>query len=178
MDKRELFAILHDIDEEVLLSFGEPKNRSCVVIVGGSALMLRDLTQRLVTHDVDVLLADSRVREIMNAYPAVNGAVAAHADEIPYNFEDRLVEIEADTRAVRFTTPSLEDLAVMKLYAWRPNDIEDLTSTAFLHKLDWDVLDHLVHDKGEAQASALSERRYREMVHIYEEYRKEWRPCD
>lgn len=178
MDKTDLLNILHDIDEEVFLSFGERQERSCVVIVGGSALLLRDLTQRPVTHDMDVLLADSLVREVMQRYPSVNGAVAAHADEIPYNFEDRLIDINIDTKAVLFKTPSLEDLAVMKLYAWRPNDREDLTSAAFLHALDWDVLEHLVYDKNEAQASALSGRRYREMVHVFEQYRKEYRPCD
>lgn len=111
------------------------------------------------------------------AYPSVNGAVSAYADEIPYNFEDRLVDIELETKAVIFKTPSPEDLAVMKLYAWRPNDIADLTSPSFLEKLDWNLLDQLVHDKNEAQASALSMRRYREMVDTYERYREEYRPC-
>lgn len=177
MDKESLRKTLLDIDEETFLTFGKPDQPLCVVIVGGSALMLQDLTQRPVTHDMDILSAHTCVRSIMKAYPSVNGAVSAYADEIPYNFEDRLVDIELETKAVIFKTPSPEDLAVMKLYAWRPNDIADLTSPSFLEKLDWNLLDQLVHDKNEAQASALSMRRYREMVDTYERYREEYRPC-
>ena len=63
----------------------------------------------------------------------------------------------------------------MKLYGWRPNDIADLTSKSFLDRVDWDLLDRLVYGDDEARASALTPRRYEEMVSIYEEYRKEYR---
>lgn len=175
MDKRSLTAILQDIDEEICLTYGIPSERSCVVIVGGSALMLQDLTKRPTTHDMDILVADSHVRTVMQHYPTVNGSVSAYADTIPYNFEDRLTEIKVPTKAIRFTTPSLEDIAVMKLYAWRPNDIEDITSPAFLERLNWEQLEYLVYNDNEAKASALSERRYNEMVHIFEMYKEQYR---
>lgn len=175
MDKQSLITTLQNIDEEVCLTYGIPSEQTCVVIVGGSALMLRDLTKRATTHDMDILVADSHVRSIMQYYPTVNSSVAAYADQIPYNFEDRLVEIKVKTKAIRFTTPSLEDIAVMKLYAWRPNDIEDLTSPAFLENLNWEQLEYLVYDNDEAKASALSERRYKEMTHIFELYKERYR---
>lgn len=176
MQKNELEQLLRDIDEEASLALGPRDCLVSVVIVGGSAFMLRDLTARPATHDIDVLSADSSVRAILSRYPNVNGMVGAHADEIPYNFEDRLVRILPNTKTIAYWTPSLEDLVVMKLYAWRPNDVTDLTSPAVIKSLNWELLDHLVFDDDEAKASALVERRYQEMVSIYLHYREAYRP--
>lgn len=52
----------------------------------------------------------------------------------------------------------------MKLYAYRPNDIVDLHSQAFVDRLDWGLLERLIFDEGEALASSPSERSYQEMV--------------
>lgn len=171
MDKQSLVDMLLALDEEVLLSLGEFQKKPAVVIVGGAAFMLRDITRRGVTHDIDILQADRAVREILSHYPNINGAVAAYMDQIPYNFEDRLEVLDIGARAITFLTPSTEDMAVMKLYAERPQDIQDLDSAAASGQIDWALLDRLVHDPDEAQASALSERRYREMVGAYQRFR-------
>lgn len=177
MNKNNLIHTLMLIDEEasLVLNSDQPEEKPSVVIVGGGAFVLRDLTSRPSTHDIDVFMVDERLREIISHYPEVNGAVMAYMDSIPYNFEDRLLEIPIETTTVVFKTPSIEDLAVMKLYGWRPNDIADLTSKSFLDRVDWDLLDRLVYGDDEARASALTPRRYEEMVSIYEEYRKEYR---
>lgn len=172
LGKEALEKTLLDIDEEASLLLDGERARPRVIVVGGSAFMLHDLTARPATHDIDVLEADAAVRAILARYPTVNGSVAAHADEIPYNFEDRLKRIDLPTHVIDFYTPSLEDLTVMKLYAWRPNDISDLTSPQVLERMDWALLDKLVHDNDEARASALVERRYQEMVGIYEQYKE------
>lgn len=168
--RERLEKLLLTIDEEATLSLGERGRRYPVVIVGGSAFLLRDLTSRPATHDVDVLSCHAALRDVLANYAAVNGAVSAYADHIPYNFEDRLVSLDLPTKTIDFLTPSIEVLAVMKLYGWRPNDQQDLESPAMLDKIDWEKLDHLVYDSDEAIASALSPRRYREMVSLYEEY--------
>jgi hypothetical protein len=158
------------IFKEATLVLGNLPQKLPVIIVGGSALMLHDLTRRPATHDIDVLSYHEALRDILANYRAVNSSVKAYVDQIPYNFEDRLVRVDIETATVEYLTPSLEDLAVMKLYGWRPNDQEDLESPGLLGELDWEKLDQLVYDPDEAQASALSQRRYREMVAVYEEY--------
>ncbi len=60
----------------------------------------------------------------------------------------------------------------MKLYAFRPNDLQDLESIANNNLLDWDMLEYLIYDNNEAKASALSERSYKEMVHSYEIFKE------
>ena len=65
----------------------------------------------------------------------------------------------------------------MKLYAWRPNDISDLTSPLVLQAMDWKLLDHLVLSEDEAKASSIIDRRYREMVDVYQRYKEAYGPC-
>ena len=72
-------------------------------------------------------------------------------------------------------TPSTEDLVVMKLYAERPNDVQDIDAAAERGAIDWQLLDRLVYDQDESKASALSERRYQEMVGSYERFCERWR---
>lgn len=174
MDKNELLKTLLAIDEEAFLMDSERPTRSQVIIVGGAAFLLRDMTARRITHDIDILQADTFVRQIIAQYPNANGAVAAYMDHIPYNFEDRLVPLPIKTKAVDYFTPSIEDLAVMKLYAERPADMQDIDEAARNNNIDWQLLDHLVHDAGEAHASALSARRYGEMVGAFERFYARW----
>lgn len=175
MERLDLTSTLLAIDEEASLLLGPCSQKPIVVIVGGAAFLLRDLTSRTVTHDIDILQADSLIRNILAGYPNVNGSVAAYADQIPYNFEDRLVELDLNTQVVTFVTPSTEDLVVMKLYAQRPNDMQDIESAAAKGLIDWELLDKLVMDPDEAAASALSPRRYREMVDAYARFKERQR---
>lgn len=174
MQRSALIKTLLDIDEEVGLELGNLPCRPSVLIVGGAAFMLRELTPRKVTHDIDVYHADGSVAEILSRYPQVNGGVAAHSDEIPYNFEDRLIKLDIGASAVDFFTPSNEDLVVMKLYACRPNDLQDIDGAAQSGLLDWELLDRLVYSGDEAKGSCLSERRYWEMTEAYERFKGRW----
>ena len=171
--KNELEKVLLKIDEEASLVLGDHAPRCRVVVVGGSAMLLADLTARPTTHDVDVLEADRRLREILSNYNMVNSAVMAYADQIPYNYEDRLVSLELDTKIVDYFVPCPEDLAVMKLYAMRPNDVADLESEAFLAAIDWQRMDELVLGPDEAAGSALVRRRYEEMADAYRSWAKD-----
>lgn len=168
--KKRLIDLLLTIDEEASLLVSPKGERYPIVIVGGSALLLHDLTNRPTTHDVDVLTCHAALRAVLSNYTAVNSSVSAYIDQIPYNFEDRLVLLNLPTKTIDFLTPSVEDLAVMKLYGWRPNDQQDLESPAMLEAIDWSKLDLLVYSPDEARASTLSPKRYREMVAIYEDY--------
>lgn len=157
MDVCDIRDTLLSIDEEAALTFDQPSRKFDVVIAGGSTFMLHENTKRPVTHDIDVLFMDRRLAEIISHYPEVNGAMSAFLNCIPYNYEDRLIELLLVTNAITYYTPSLEDLAVMKLYAWRPNDISDLTSKEFLDRVDWDILHRLIFEPEEARASSPSD---------------------
>ena len=172
MDKNDLLQILLSVDEEVELSLGILSPKPCVVIVGGAAFFLNDATLRKVTHDIDILEADTALRNILNKYPQINFAVNAYVNNLPYNFEDQLITLDIGARAVNYAIVSMEDLAIMKLYAQRPHDMQDLKSAAENGLLNWDLLEHLAYAQDEAKASALSEKSYNEMVYAYEKFKK------
>ena len=81
--------------------------------------------------------------------------------------------------AITYQTPSVEDLAVMKLYRWEDPDKVDLTAEDFLSKLDWQRLDYLVRDPNEAAASRSApperDREFQNLLHNYDEYRRRWK---
>ena len=167
-----LKGLLLEIDEEIELEIGLGKRYS-VVIVGGAAFMLADLTNRNATHDVDVLRADEAIQGVLARHRQLNTQVQVYADRLPKGFEGRLIRIPLETAAVDFFRPSAEDLVVMKLYSWRKQDQIDLTSPELLSELDLDLLDRLVHDESEAKASSLTLHSYQKMVEVYE---REYKP--
>ena len=170
--QERLRDLLLEIDEEVELEV-DTEGRYSIVIVGGAAFMLANLTGRNATHDVDVLRADEAIQGVLARHRQLNTQVQVYADRLPKGFEGRLARIPIETAAVDFFRPSAEDLAVMKLYSWRKQDQIDLMSAEMLAKLDFDLLDRLVYDESEAKASSLTSLTYRKMVEVYE---REFKP--
>ena len=64
--------------------------------------MLNDVTNRSVTHDIDVFEADRCLREIIARYPEVNGMAVAYCNQMPFNYEDRLIPLDIGARFTRF----------------------------------------------------------------------------
>ena len=170
--QERLRDLLLEIDEEVELEV-DTEGRYSIVIVGGAAFMLANLTGRNATHDVDVLRADEAIQGVLARHRQLNTQVQVYADRLPKGFEGRLARIPIETAAVVFFRPSAEDLAVMKLYSWRKQDQIDLMSAKMLAKLDFDLLDRLVYDDSDAKASSLTSLTYRKMVEVYE---REFKP--
>lgn len=172
MNKKELLDNLRDLDEELFFTCGQ-KRRFKVVIAGGSALMLQDLTPRPTTNDIDVFESTEEVRSIMSRY-GFNARVSGLPQFVPYNFEDRLIPVtKIKGKCIDFWVLSPEDLVVMKLYRWSESDITDITNNAILEKLDWDLLEHLVYGRDEARLSIIAETSisYQEMIYRFEEYK-------
>lgn len=180
MDKAELLNKIQRIDENVFFSGGiQPGTRAGLIIVGASALLLCDLSHKNATKDVDVLRVEQSIKQLVFADQDFNGQCSAYAQCLPYNFEDRLVKVEIETYVIDIYVPSIEDLAVMKLYRWEQPDKDDLTASEFLAQLDWSQLAHLVYSPNEAEASrvALAEND-RELLNLrfnYKEYEEGWR---
>lgn len=172
----DLFTLLKNLDID-LLSRTKPGIHVDLLIVGGGAFMLRGLTQRTATRDLDVLQAEDAAKEAMLHYPDMNMASAVWMCSLPYNFEDRIEQVPLNLRILRVFTPSLEDLIVMKLYAGRAKDMEDISSPAVLSVIEWEMLDYLVNNPSEAPASALNERNWKDMKANYEDYLRRCKPC-
>lgn len=168
----DLKKILLEIDEEAELELGKSLKPYDVIIVGGCALLLSNLTDRAMTQDIDMVEFDSRLTEIISRHPEMNSAAFVYEGNLPDGWIDRLVELNLRTRVIRYLTPSAEDLAVMKLYSAREQDLEDLNSPDFVKSLDWGKLDSYVKDEEGASINLVSPRAYAEMLNTYENYRK------
>lgn len=107
MYRDELRKTLLSIDEEASLLLGDSGERLDVILVGGGALILRELTGRTVTHDIDVFEMNAQLREIISNYPEVNENTAVYCSQMPYNYPDRLCELDIPTQLVRYLTPLL-----------------------------------------------------------------------
>lgn len=167
MDAAEMRDVLLDIDDKVSEHSGWYPS---MIVAGGCAMILSGWSSRRHTDDIDVLDCDCDLNDVLSDFPQVNGNVNAYGDQIPYNYEDRLREMPIDTNSVSVLTPALEDLAVMKLYAWRGKDVDDLASSGTLECIDWDLLDYLVTSDDEARASVLSDMTYQTLLYRYQEY--------
>lgn len=179
MNREGILAKLRRIDDNVFFSGRVPEGRKAtVVIVGGGALLLQQLSAKPATKDVDVLAVEEVLRSFLLEDPDFNMGCQAYCTCLPYNFEDRLVEVGEAFRSMRVFTPSPEDLAVMKLYRWEAPDRADLTGAAFLDVLDRDLLEQLVLDPDEAAASRIADperdREYQNLLFHYREYREGW----
>lgn len=172
LERDGIIARLKQFDEEARLLCTAATPELKIIIVGGSAFVLANYTERM-THDIDVLSVPARLTGILENYD-MNTRVSAYLDSFPYNFEDRLESLDLGNTFLQYFTPSIEDLVISKLYAMREPDLDDITNEGVLKDLNWDLLEHLVYDKDEASASVLSVRRYREMTRNYENYKREY----
>lgn len=166
MDKQELVRRMLELDS-IINSIYPDMIFDCV-IVGGGALLIKNIITRG-TLDVDVLEVSTEVEELFAGFD-FNTRVKAVLDCFPYNYEDRLELVNLPTKSIRYFTPSIEDLIVSKLYAYRGKDIEDLEKIKESKKFNVELLAKVVI---EAKESAVTNRRYLEMVDLYKNFFKE-----
>ena len=90
--RERLVELLLTMDEEATLLLGTDGRRFPVVIVGGSAFLLHDLTNRPTTHDVDVLSCHAALRGVLAH--GENGLAYRCREEF-VDFADRLLGDDA-----------------------------------------------------------------------------------
>ncbi len=166
MNKQELESRMLELDG-IVSDLYSGMTFYCI-IVGGGALLIRNIITRG-TLDVDVLEVSKEVEELFASFD-FNTRVKAVLDCFPYNYEDRIELVKLQTISIKYYTPSIEDLIVSKLYAYRRKDIEDLKKIKESKQYNKDLLDSVV---GEAKESAVTKRRYLEMVDLYKKFFKE-----
>jgi len=166
-----LLQRIYDLDEDVSLIYSQ-NVRFKMIIVGGGALILRDVIVRA-TSDIDILKADRRLVELMELYD-MNCRANAYENSFPYNYEDRITLLWSG-KSVDYYTASLEDIVISKLCAGRPEDFDDIAKIAA--HVDWEKLEFLAKDKNEIKASILNDNLYNNFLAYYEEYERRYRPC-
>lgn len=173
MLKQDMIERLLRLDEEADLLFdGEEHFR--LVIVGGGALVLMECLSRA-THDIDALNASGKIRGLLDKYD-INCDVQTYINNFPYNYEDRLINLDIPSRKIDFFTASLEDIVIAKLFSYRDTDIADIEREAVLKRLDWAKLQTLIENEDEIKINALNERCYQDFIYNYENYVRRCKP--
>ena len=163
MIKEELYQRMIQLDE--IVSNMYPNSYFNCVIVGGSALLSLNQIDRS-TLDVDVIESSKEIYEYFEMFD-FNTKVKSLFCCFPINFMDRLIKININTKSINYFTPSIEDLIISKLYAYRQKDIDDIYDIIKTNSYDKKVLSELVE---EARQSALNERQYQEMLYFYKKH--------
>ncbi|MCL5887716.1 MAG: DUF6036 family nucleotidyltransferase [Actinobacteria bacterium] len=171
LGKEELENRLREFDRTVYLLY--PGRTFRLVLVGGGAMVLLGCLNRS-TADLDALSFPRELGSLMAQYD-INFRVAAYLDHFAYNLEDRLVALDLGTTTVECYSASLEDVVASKLHSQRDSDAQDVRRPEVLKMLDWGRLAQIAD---EMQDSTMSDRRYKEFLQNYQEFRQECGPCD
>lgn len=162
LDKDELLARLEQLDGDLFALYPD-KEPFDLVVVGGSAIVLRDLAPaKTQTLDMDVLKTAAELEGLLARYD-INTNVDTFRFKFPSGYMDRLVAIPFDGAMLHVYTLSNEDLAITKLLAWRPQDQEDLQGMLEASNIDLNALDEIVSTIGELQIN-LDEKEWEAFV--------------
>lgn len=167
--KNELLSRLHRFDEELFLYALEKdiKNiRLRVEIVGSTSLLLNEINIPA-TEDIDIVRMNRYVDESILRKYDMNTRAAGMENYLPYNYEDRLVKFNMETKIVDYYILSLEDAVVAKIVAAREKDDAHLRADNLVSKIHWPSLKISME---EMKLSLLNINDYKWMVNRYNNF--------
>lgn len=171
MGASELRQRLLEFDRAVGLL--HPNRSFYLVLAGGGALMLLGHLSR-VTADMDALKCSPELLTLMEKYDINDRIWGPYGDHFPYNWEDRLVPLDVETKVVKCYSASLEDIVASKLCSDRSADGVDVRQPEMVAAINWELLEVAAK---EMALSQLNPRRYQGFLRNYESFRREYGPC-
>ena len=150
--KPGIMSRFEQLDDD-LLSISTGERRVEIIIVGGSALMMLGLVgNERMTTDIDVLEAEKQLDDLLERYD-MNQYVSTYRYRMPENWYVRRQRIPFSGMVLDIYAPSNEDLAIMKLDAYRDVDINDLHEMVANGELDLEKLRLIISDDTELRVS-------------------------
>ena len=161
---------LAQLDEDLFSLYGTSQMLE-MTIVGGSALLIMDLTQNArYTTDIDVLSASPEVLGLLARYD-INTDVSTFLYKYPEGWKKRRVRVPFDGLALNVYALSTEDLAITKLLSWRDIDKQDLLNLYTAKSIDLDKLKSILDEITELQIN-LDEKEWRTLLGRLEDFCK------
>jgi len=135
-----------DDDLLSLVPFG---SRVEMTIAGGSALMILGLTiETRMTTDIDVMEAALEMEGLLERYD-MNQQVTSFRFRLPENWLIRRQKVPFEGMVLDVYTPSNEDLAILKLDAYRELDQNDLKDMVCNGGIDFKLLQSILDNNVE-----------------------------
>jgi hypothetical protein len=136
-----------------LLSLAQDGQRFEITVVGGSALILLGLTvDSRITTDIDVMESARQAEQLLERYD-MNTHVTNFRFRLPDNWRSRRQRLPFEGIVLDVFAPSNEDLAILKLDAWRDIDRNDLHDMVLSGQLDMKLLQAIVNDVSELRVN-------------------------
>lgn len=166
--KDELFERLRKFDEEYFLDAfqKDDKERLIIVIVGSACLILNNINIPA-TQDIDIIKNSKKIDGYLFEKYDMNTRAKGLENFLPYNYEDRLIKFNFDTKIVDYYFLSLEDIVVAKIVAAREKDDDHLKADDIAKNIHWPTLKKCME---EVKLSLLNENDYFWMVNRYNDF--------
>ena len=156
--------------DDDLLSLVPYDKRIEMTIVGGSALMMLGLTAHTrLTTDIDVMEAALELNGLLERYD-MNQHVTSFRFRLPEKWFERRQKISFEGAVLDIYAPSNEDLAILKLDAYREVDRKDLEGIARSGELDYGLLEEIVNDDAELRVNYDTEEEWESFKARYNEF--------
>ena len=142
LSKENLIERLVNLDKELYMYALRNKVKTSkidMLIAGSSALILNGITISK-TADIDVLKLSHYIEEELLERYDMNSRVMGVESSIPYNYEDRIVKLDLETKIIQYYLLSIEDAVCSKIQANRGKDWEQINNSNILEQIDWNKL--------------------------------------
>ena len=155
--------------DDDLLSLVSFDTRIEMTIVGGSALMLLGLTtDTRMTTDIDVMEAALEMENLLERY-GMNQHVMNFRFRLPENWFSRRQKLPFEGMVLDVYSPSNEDLAILKLDAYREVDQNDLKDMVSMRRIDFELLQSILNNDAEMRVNYDTEDEWRTFLSHYRE---------
>jgi hypothetical protein len=167
MQSSEILENLSQLDGDLLAYYGLNRQFEITIVGSGALIMLGVVSPSRRTTDIDVLEAPNELSAFFEPYQ-MNTLVETFLYAYPDTWRKRKQKLAFSGDCLTVYSMSVEDLAVLKLLAFRKRDQEDLIDMAESGKLDWILLDALILDPSEVRINLASEDVWTEFCEHYE----------
>lgn len=167
--RNELLKRFRRFDDELFLYALENDIQGIrlrIEIVGSSCLLLNEINIPA-TEDIDIVRMDRYVDPSILYKYDMNTRAAGIENYLPYNYRDRMIKFNMETKIVDFYYLSLEEVIVAKIVAAREKDDDHLKAKNIAEKIHWPTLKICME---EIKLSLLNEKDYSWMVNRYNEF--------
>ena len=149
LGKREVLQRLRNLDEQLQVVLDPSDELPELVIIGGSALLLKDSTNMpRPTKDIDVLIADARIAHLLSRYD-INDDANTFLYQFPAGWEHRKEQLSLNLASLKVHTLSDEDLCIAKVLAGREMDLRDAESMVRKGSVDLGKVEEILQDPSE-----------------------------
>lgn len=138
-----------------------------IVIAGSSSLILNNVINVVKTEDIDIMKTTKQIPDELLAEYDMNMRVSCMETFLPYNYQDRLVKLDIETKVISYYLLSVEDSVIGKIQANRIKDINHLNTDSLKENINWNKLKECAL---EMKDSLFNKEQYKWFLARYNDY--------